>query len=762
MKRFISLLFVFVATSSLFAQTQQGIVKTRGRMTATGAVIPGTRVSGATVNVRNISSVVSNSKGSFSFVLHSKAFYLTSVQKQGYMLCDNDILNKSHQYSANPFVVVMETPENNTADRLAAEKKIRRTLQRQLQDKEDEIEALKAQQKITEAEYNKKLQELYAQQKKNDNLIEDMAKRYSTIDFDEMDEFQRKVAFYIQNGELMRADSLLNTKGSMDARSAELDRMDAAIKTDAEDLAKRQAAHDESVKMKAKALEDFAADCYSRYEICKLQHKNDSAAYWLELRASKDTMNIIWLYDVANFYRDFLMDYDKSYTYYIKVLDMSIKKYGEESHAVGTAYVNLGQVLYSQYKYEEAKSFTNKAIMLLKDTSPELLSVCYNSIALIHKERHEYSEALEYYTKAVECDSLYGRQHDLATVYDNLGQFYYSVAKYDKAYEYMLKSLKIRESEGDDANSSLIYSYSNIGTLFQQLGKYQIAMKNFEKAISIAEKLYGETHPITGTLTSKIAMVYFSKGEYSTAMQFHQRAYEIGKETLGKSHREVAVYLANIGSTYRSLGKPEESKDYCLRALEILLIQNGEKDLKVASCYTNIAGAYNDLEDYTNAIIYEHKALKIEEELLPPNHPILTTSYNNLSLSYLNNNDLEKAKEYHKKSMDLLIAKYGEKHPNIAGAYNNLGQICMKMEQYEDALDNYRHSLEIAVEYLGDKHKNVATVYYNMAKSCYLLGRISEACDYINKAYSICLEKLGTDHTLTKIVIERKNEYGCE
>lgn len=71
MKRYILLLILFLCESITFAQTQQGIVKTRGRMSATGTLIPGVRLSGATVNIQQASPSVSGNNGTFSFAVPS-------------------------------------------------------------------------------------------------------------------------------------------------------------------------------------------------------------------------------------------------------------------------------------------------------------------------------------------------------------------------------------------------------------------------------------------------------------------------------------------------------------------------------------------------------------------------------------------------------------------------------------------------------------------------------------------------------------------
>ena len=95
-------------------------------------------------------------------------------------------------------------------------------MQRQLQEKEDEIESLKEQHKLTEEEHRKQLQKIYANQEDNEKLISEMANRYSKIDFDEVDEFNRRICRLILDGKLTEADSLINSKGDINSRVATL------------------------------------------------------------------------------------------------------------------------------------------------------------------------------------------------------------------------------------------------------------------------------------------------------------------------------------------------------------------------------------------------------------------------------------------------------------------------------------------------------------------------------------------------------------
>ena len=335
---FISFLGILVAS----AQTQRGYVKTRGRLQSNGTTIPGTRLSGATVTLKGNNSVTSGANGVFSFVVSNKSFCIINVRKNGYQIYDRDLLGKTHSYSSNDLLVVMDTPDNVLADKLASERKIRRTLQRQLTEKENEIEALKEQHKITEEQYQKQLQVLYKSQENNEKLIAEMAEHYSTIDFDQMNDFQRRVAAFIQNGELMRADSLLNTKGSMEERRAQIEKNRSVLNANAEELKKRQEEQEKGEALQTKTIEDFAADCYSRADICKIMHDKDSAAYWLKMRADVDTLNIAWQLEAGKFIHEYLSDFTTSLHYYHRALAVAMAQEGENGENVATSYNNIG------------------------------------------------------------------------------------------------------------------------------------------------------------------------------------------------------------------------------------------------------------------------------------------------------------------------------------------------------------------------------------------------------------------------------------
>lgn len=202
MKTIQIILNLLFSCMTLLAQTQvqQGCVKTRGRM-VNGKHVPGVGLPGAVVTIKGRNDIaVKNNDGTFSFPFSGKHYFVQSVLKENYELVDADVVSITHEHSSNVHFFVMETPEQLLQDKLDNEKNLRRKLNKQLQKREDEIEALKNENKISQQRYQQLRQELYAAQESNEKLISEMAERYAKLDYDQLDDFYRQVSNYIEEG----------------------------------------------------------------------------------------------------------------------------------------------------------------------------------------------------------------------------------------------------------------------------------------------------------------------------------------------------------------------------------------------------------------------------------------------------------------------------------------------------------------------------------------------------------------------------------
>ena len=366
------LLFTLLLSISIFSyadSVQQGCVKTRGRM-INGKHVPGQGLPGSIVSIKDRTAIgVKNNNGTFSFQVTDNQFRIDSVKKKDYVLLDADVASKTYTHTADTLFFVMETPEQILQDKLATERRLRRSLQAKLQTRENELDSLIALQKITQEEYQQSLQKLYAEQSENDKLISDMAERYSTLDYDQMDEFYRQVSYYIEQCEFVKADSLLKTRGNIHVQLEAAKQQGKAIQQEEEMLQQAKMVHQHDI-------DELAKRCYSYFENFKIQHQNDSAAYYLEQRMQLDTTNVEWLDEYADFLKKYLAQYNRALEYYQQAFVIKKQIFGDSHPDVAISYNNIGRIYDAQGDYVRALEYHQQSlaikIQMYGDSNPDV------------------------------------------------------------------------------------------------------------------------------------------------------------------------------------------------------------------------------------------------------------------------------------------------------------------------------------------------------------------------------------------------------
>ena len=605
MKKLLILSTILMLSVMLTAQTQRGYVKTKGRM-VNGKLVPGQGLKGATVSIKGRTAVLVNADdGAFSFPVTESMFRVDSVRKKGYQLVDMDAIGKSYKPSANPLYIVMETPEQQLQDKLNAEKKIRRNLQKQLQDKEDEIEALKEENKISLEEYQKSLQQLYDEQENNEQLIADMAKRYSELDYDQLDEFYRQVSYCIENGELVKADSMLRSRGDIQAQVNTIIERGQALKEEKEKLQQAEAVQQADI-------EEAAKRCYGFYETFYLQHQNDSAAHYLLLHAQLDTTNVDYQNEAAKFLVEFLSEFDKATPYYQTAMRQAKLQFGEKCEWVATILYNTGMVHYYRSELPEALEDFNQA--------KDIYSTMINAIGLIHNSLGEYQTALDYFLQCAEMrKAALGEDHfDVAATYNNIGHIYANLGEFSKAMEYQKKSMGIKKKILNENDPSIAISHSNIGSIFYYQRDFDSAAYHLNKALEINIIALGESHPNTASSYGKAAMMYTINKDYDKALAYHMKALTIMQKILGEDNPKMARYYSNVGTTYIYLGNHEEALKYINKALSVKKEALGEEHPDLADYYHNIGELYYRMGDKAKSIENFRTARTIWEKAFGP------------------------------------------------------------------------------------------------------------------------------------------------
>lgn len=646
MKKPISIFVLLSLSLASVAQTQHGYVKTKGRLSNNGLVIKGTRLSGAMVTIKGRNAVVSGGNGSFTLTLPGNNYYLQSVQKQGYVLTDPEVLGKQYTYSKNPLVLVLETPDQQLEDKLAAERKIRRTMQRQLQVKEDEIESLKEQHKIKEDDYRKQLQELYAQQESNEKLIGNMAERYSKTDFDEIDEFNRRISSLILEGRLTEADSLLNTKGSIDSRAIALRQHQEANAQERQEISRKQRRLAKSEALAQQELEDLARDSYSKYEIFKIQYRNDSATHYITLRANLDTTNVEWQNDAAKMYQTYLCDYMTALQYCQRALRHSIEQAGENT--IRTA-------------------------------------VCYENIGIMYKAMEQFDRALEFFHKALSIQyRINGQQHEeVADIYIFIGTVYENKGDYVTALDYAKKAYTILKAIERPKREIMNRSYTIMGNVYSDTGDYAHAEEYLQMAVEHAEKEFEEYSDERGISYQNLGRIKKLQRQFNQAMELYQKALHIYQTIFGERHEATGGIYNNMGSCLMESGKNDEATPYLQKGLNIFLRLYGDQSLSIANIYLNIGSNYGYAKQYEKALEYYWKCHDIYASTLGSDHSHMGDIYLGLGSMYNEMGNYTEAKKNLQRCIKIYRKTYGEDYPYRKEIEEGLSEMEMKMDKQE-------------------------------------------------------------------------------
>ena len=668
MRKAIWFTFCLQMSVMMAAQTQQGYVKTKGRLANNGIVIAGTRLPGATVTVRGGNAVVSGNKGTFTIAFSGNNYYLQDVQKNGYVLTDPDVLSKQFAWSKNPLVLVLEIPTQQTDDKLAAERKIRRTLKRQLEEKEDEIESLKEQQKLSEDEYRKQLQELYNQQESNEKLISEMAERYSKMDFDEVDEFNRRISSLILDGKLLEADSLLNTKGDINSRTIALRQHQEANAQEEQEIGKRQKRLEKSKAMTQKELEDLAQDCYSKFEIFKMQHINDSAAFYIKLRADLDTTRLEWSLEAGKFYQKFLAQYQEAEILYSRNLNI----------ALATDSVLNCQLLY-----------------------------CYEALASLYAEKGEIEKSLELYQKDYDMTAtLFGTHHrDMVSSILNLANVYRKRGDYDKAFELADRAVELMNETENLSIGTKAKAYGTIANIYNSRNLHNRALDLYFKANALIDSCKTNFPIETITTYVNIGHTYHEIGNYDNALEWDNKALELIKNILGDYHPNMATILNNIGGIYLKQKNLEKALEYLKQAIQIDKKTYGQRSPNLIVDYNNLGMVQYTAEHFSDALDCYKESLYLCLKFLPENHPYFATIYNNIgSVYYKEKGKEELALDYFEKALQIRIQKYGDDNSDVALVYYNIAKIYEKKHEIEKAISYFEKAMLIFDKALGSNH----------------------------------------------------------
>ena len=741
MKRIVVFFLLIPMCIIVQAQTiQSGYVKTRGRLAADGrSIIPGERLSKVMVKVQHNSPVISGDDGTFTFALPADVnrYLVESVTKKGYVLVDPEVLKRQYAHSTEiPLIFVLEDEAQRQKDIEAATIKVRNTLKREMRKKEDELDALRESNAIKQAKYDSLIKEFYQERNNSESLVKEMAECFVSIDYDQLNDFNRQVQACIENGELMKADSLIRSKGSFEERFI---RVKMQQKTNAKREDEIRQEQDYLTKSKAlaeKDIQDLAEDLYMQHTIF-LQRSlmQDSALYCLKMRADIDSSNPEWQFDVAR-YAQKQNQFNKARVYYEKALEIGrqLASANPEAYrpAVAATLNNLAGLYSNIQRFTESEQMYKEALEIyrqLASANPEAyrpavamildnLAVLYSNIQRFTESEYMHKEALEIRRQLASANPEAYRPavamtlYNLAFLYSNIQRFTESEQMYKEALV-IIRQLASANPEAYRPAVAMILN--NLAGLYSDIQRFTESEQMYKEALEIRRQLASANpeayRPAVAMTLYNLAGLYSDIQRFTESEQMYKEALEIGRQ-LASANPEayrpaVAATLNNLAGLYSDIQRFTESEQMYKEALEIrrqLVSANPEAYRPdVAATLNNLAGLYSNIQRFTESEQMYKEALEIRRQLASANpeayRPAVAMTLNDLAVLYSNIQRFTESEQMYKEALEiyrqLASANPEAYRPAVAMTLNDLAGLYFNIQRFTESEQMYKETLEI-------------------------------------------------------------------
>jgi preprotein translocase subunit SecA/nephrocystin-3 len=285
----------------------------------------------------------------------------------------------------------------------------------------------------------------------------------------------------------------------------------------------------------------------------------------------------------------------------------------------------------------------------------------------------------------------------LADFYYNMGAIFREQRKYTDALDYFFKALTLQEKSNRN-KLDIADSYNSIGVLYDDQGNHSKALEFYFKALQIFEKEKNR-RALLGSATSynNIGCLYGGIKNYPKALEYHYKALTLCKDLLGEKDEKIALYYNNIGYLYNDQGNYPKALEFHLKAIVIYENILGFFSHKTADTYNNLGQTYFYIKDYRKAYDCYSKVLTIMEGLKGKGHPVLAAPYYNVGFIYSKLGNYHSALAYFVKSLAIYEKSVGPDHPNTKEVKDSIKRIekIIQEKESESSLSKSNHGQEV-------------------------------------------------------------------
>lgn len=422
-----------------------------------------------------------------------------------------------------------------------------------------------------------------------------------------------------------------------------------------------------------------------------LKHSNDDSirfdGYLVPLSKMTDTKSLPYI-SIGHFFLSFMQDIPTFLLYCQSYIERILKEEGELSSSLIPAFNSLGWYYYGKNDYQEAISYFNKSLSILKK--------------LGKKSEPLYLGIEGWISGAKNFMSLSNDRWSFPNAIPVLKTIIYSV--------FHKRKLTLNDAT----------YFSTLSLSAAENGMRKQAIRGLKKSYSIVSSIVGESHPKAAGVLSDLASVYSKEGNLKKALELYEQALAIYRQ----SQTDLisgARARNNIASVYQRMGDLDRAKDYYLEAVSAIE-GNVEASSFAASVYCNLGSLYSMEGNNNDALEYIMKALSLWEGVYGKNSFETITPRYWLGYIFKNTGEYSKALLYFLQANNLQLQFNRPVAVRFSVLWSEIGACYVILDERIKAKDSYMQALsslqDEVIKYSLNRieaYKDEISIYTNLS-----------------------------------------------
>ena len=332
-----------------------------------------------------------------------------------------------------------------------------------------------------------------------------------------------------------------------------------------------------------------------------------------------------------------------------------------------------------------------------------------------------------------------------AELYQNLGDIYEKLGKFEKADALLQTALAQRQSLYGAGSPETAEALLELGLLRDAQGKFDDAERYVRQALAIDRQKLSPSHPALARATSALGKVLEDRGSYDAAIQVLQEAVRL-QSGQGGATTDLSETLSELANSHFYSGHYEASEALNQKVLAMDRQLYGERHPHIADDLINLGAIKYDLGHYPEAERYDRQALDITQSFYGLNHPATASALTILGRTLVSAGKSDEASGMLQQALQVEEQVYGQVHPRVAGTLNELGKISQQQGKLDDAEADFRRMADIYRSVYSGKHYYIGIALCNLAGVLVDLKDYSGAEKSFHEALQIYSQTLPADH----------------